>query len=44
MGKLLYTDDLELTAETKEEVVEIFKQQRRGMEKRGLKINIYKTK
>ena len=42
--ELLYADDLVLTAETKEEVIEMFKQWRRGMEKRGLKINMNKTK
>ena len=42
--ELLYADDLVLTAETKEEVIEMFKRWRSGMERRGLKINMNKTK
>ena len=42
--ELLYADDLVLTAETKEEVVEMFKQWRGGMEKQGLKLSMNKTK
>ena len=41
--ELLYADDLVLTAETKE-VIEMFRQWRREMEKRRLKINMNKTK
>ena len=40
---MLYTDDLVLTAETKE-VVEMLKWWRGGMERRGLKINMSKAK
>ena len=36
LWELLYADDLVLTAEIKEEIVERFKRWRRGMEKRGL--------
>ena len=36
--ELLYADDLVLTAETREGVIEMFKSLREGMEKRGLRI------
>ena len=42
--ELLYADDLVLTAETKQEVVEMFGRWREAMEYRGLKINLAKTK
>ena len=42
--ELLYADDLVLTAESKEEVTDIINRWKEGMEQRGLKINIKKTK
>ena len=42
--ELLYADDLVLTAETEEEVKEMFVRWKEGMEQRGLKINMAKTK
>ena len=42
--ELLYADDLVLTAETKEEVVSMFERWRTAMERRGLKVNLEKTK
>ena len=42
--ELLYADELVLRAQTREEVIEMFKRWKGGMEKRGLKINISKTK
>ena len=44
LKELLYADDLVLMAETEEEVVEKFRAWKRGMEKRGLKVNMEKTK
>ena len=41
--ELLYADDLVLTAETREVVIEMFKRLRRGMEKRKLGISMNKT-
>ena len=41
---LLYADDLVLTAESKEEVMEVFHRWRIAMERCGMKINIPKTK
>ena len=41
---LLYADDLVLTADTKEEVTEMFVKWRDAMARRGLKVNIEKTK
>ena len=38
--ELLYADDLVLTAESKEEVTDIFNRWQEGMEQRGLKINM----
>ena len=42
--ELLYADDLVLTAESEEEVKEMFNRWKVGMERRGLKINLGKTK
>lgn len=42
--ELLYADDLVITAESKEEMKERFEIWREGMERRGLKINLGKTK
>lgn len=42
--ELLYADDLVLTAETLEEVRDMFNRWKAGMEQRGLKINMEKTK
>ena len=42
--ELLYADDLVLTAETKEEVVCMFKRWRTALERVGLKVNLDKTK
>jgi len=44
LKELLYADDLVLMAETEEEVMERFSAWKRGMEKRGLKVNMEKTK
>ena len=41
---LLYADDLVLTAQSKEEVLEMFNRWRTDMERRALKINSGKTK
>ena len=41
---MLYADDLVLTAETKEEVLEQFNRWKRAMESKGLKVNLSKTK
>ena len=41
---MLYADDLVLTAETKEEVLEQFNRWKSAMESRGLKVNLGKTK
>ena len=41
---LLYADDLVLTAESKEEVMEMFHRWRSAMERCGMKINVPKTK
>ena len=40
LKELLYADDLVLMAETEEEVVERFSAWKRGIEKRGLKVNM----
>ena len=42
--ELLYADDLALTGETREEAKEMFVRWKSGMERRGLKINMEKTK
>ncbi len=42
--ELLYADDLVLTAESKNEVEEMFREWKRTIERRGLKVNIGKTK
>ena len=42
--ELLYADDLVLTADSKQRVVDIFNEWRSAMELRGLKINVEKTK
>ena len=42
--ELLYADDLILTAESKEEVVEMFKRWKEALEMRGMKVNLSKTK
>ena len=42
--ELLYADDLILTAETREEVWEMFNKWKDAMELRGLRINLSKTK
>ena len=42
--ELLYADDLVLTAESKDEVINMFRKWRDDVEKRGLKINLNKTK
>jgi len=44
LKELLYADDRVLMAEVEEEVVERFSAWKRGMEKRGLKVNMEKTK
>ena len=41
---MLYADDLVLTAETWEEVVEEFKRWKMALERRGMKVNMNKTK
>ena len=42
--ELLYADDLVLTAESREEVFEMFTSWREAMERRGLRVNLNKTK
>ena len=42
--ELLYADDSVMTADSKEEVVDMFNRWKKGMERRGLKINMEKTK
>ena len=42
--ELLYADDLALIAETEEELVEKIKRWKDGMEKKGLRVNVAKTK
>ena len=42
--ELLYADDLVLTAESRDMVVDMFKRWRSAMERRGLKVNLAKTK
>ena len=42
--EFLYADDLVLTAESKEEVADMFNRWQEEMEQRGLKINMEKTK
>ena len=44
LWELLYADDLALTAETQEEVELMFGEWRRAVERRGLKVNLEKTK
>lgn len=44
LWELLYANDLELTAESREEVTDMFNRWKEGMEQRGLKINMEKTK
>ena len=44
MWELLYADDLALTAEIQEEVELMFGEWRRAVERRGLKVNLEKTK
>ena len=44
LWELLYADDLVLTAETQEEVELMFGEWRRAVERRGLKVNLEKTK
>ena len=44
LWELLYADDLVLTAESNEEVTDMFNKWKEGMEQRGLKINTEKTK
>ena len=41
---MLYADDIVLTAETKEGVLEQFNEWRCAMESKGLKVNLSKTK
>lgn len=42
--ELLHVDNLELIAETKDDVVAMFRNRKRAMEKRDLNVNIDKTK
>ena len=42
--ELLYADDLVLTAESEDEVTSMFNRWKEGMEERGLKVNMDKTK
>ena len=42
--ELLYADDLALMAETKEELLEKVERWQDGMERKGLRINVGKTK
>ena len=42
--ELLYADDRVLTAEFREEVLEMFTRWRTAMERRGLRVNLDKTK
>ena len=42
--ELLYADDLELTAEAKEEAEQKFLDGRQAMARRGMKVNMAKTK
>ena len=44
MWELLYADDLALTTETQEEVELMFGEWRQAVERRGLKVNLEKTK
>ena len=44
MWELLYADDLVLTAETKEEAEQKFLDWRQAMARRGMKVNVAKTK
>ena len=44
LWELLYADDLALTAETQGEVELMFGEWRRAVERRGLKVNLKKTK
>jgi len=42
--ELLYADELVITAETREEAFDLFNSWKRAMERRGLKVNMEKTK
>jgi hypothetical protein len=42
--ELMFADDLALTAESKQEVMELFERWRNAMELKGLKVNMEKTK
>ena len=42
--ELLYADDLVITGESKEEVMELFEKWKKGLEKSGIKVNTRKTK
>ena len=42
--ELLYADDLILTAESREEVINMFKKWKEALEMRGMKVNLSKTK
>jgi len=42
--ELLYADDLALMAETKDQLVEKIKRWKQGLEERGLRVNMGKTK
>ena len=42
--ELLYADDLVLTAESREEVVQMFRRWKEALELRGMKVNLSKTK
>ena len=42
--EMLYANDLVLTAESREEVEEMFRRWKEAMELRGLKVNVAKTK
>ena len=44
LWELMYADDLALTAETQEEVESMFGEWRWAVERRGLKVNLEKTK
>ena len=44
LWELLYADDLALTAEAQEEVELMFGERRQAVERRGLKVNLEKTK
>ena len=44
LWELLCADDLALTAETQEDVELMFREWRRAVERRGLKVNLEKNK